>query len=175
MPNDEWPGWWAKMNLFSPELKQLRPFLYLDLDTVVLQSLKDLVPPKDKQDKFVMLRDFYRPTQMASGLMWVPDTVLIDEVYKQWIKRPKTNIKKYKGDQNFISSVVKGKGPDLFWQDISKPNYITTFKPFNAKKRPEWRTEFPANSAVVCFHGKPRIPEAANTVDWVKDYVSYAI
>ncbi len=32
-----WPGWWAKMELYSPELPDLRdqPFLYLDLDTTV--------------------------------------------------------------------------------------------------------------------------------------------
>ena len=62
-----------------------------------------------------------------------------------------------------------------YWQDICQPDYITTFKPLNGKRRGEWRTKFPVQSAVVCFHGKPRIPEAALTVEWVKEYISYEI
>ena len=171
LPNSEWKGWWSKMNLFSEELKELRPFLYLDIDTVVLKSIKGLFPPKEAEDKFVTLSDFYRPSQMASGVMWVPDTPLMDKVYSEWVKDVNTNSRKFRGDQNFISSVVKEENkPDLFWQDISVPEFVTTFKPNKI-----WRTEFPINSAVVCFHGKPRIPEAAKSVEWVKSYVSYEI
>lgn len=164
LPNPEWVGWWSKMNLFSSELKSLRPFLYLDIDTVVLQSIKDLFPPKEAVNKFVTLRDFYRPNNMASGLMWIPDTPLMDTISLKW----ENNKKRFRGDQNFIESIVKK--PDLFWQDISKPNFIVTFKPNN-----KWRIKFPAQSAVVCFHGYPRILDAAKSVEWVKFYTSYEI
>ena len=167
LPNLEWTGWWSKMNLFSPELKELRPFLYLDLDTVVLKSVKSLFPPKEAVNKFVTLRDFYRPNNLASGLMLIPDVPLMDEIYSKWEKSVKTNIKRFKGDQNFIESVAKA---DIYWQDISQPEFITTFKPNRV-----WRTEFPANSAVVCFHGVPRIPVAAESIEWVKSYTSYEI
>lgn len=168
LPNPEWPGWWAKMNLFSDELKELRPFLYLDLDTAVLKSIQALFPPEKAINEFVTLRDFYRPNKLASGLMWIPAKFVIDIIYSKWEKNIKANIKKFKGDQNFIESVV-GK-PDLYWQDISQPDFITTFKPKGI-----WRTELPTNSAVVCFHGVPRIPVAAKSVEWVKSYVSYEI
>lgn len=168
LPNPEWKGWWSKMNLFADELKQFRPFLYLDLDTIVLKSLKDLFPPEKEQWRFVTLRDFYRPNHLASGVMWIPDGVRMNTIYSEWLK----NKKKFRGDQNFIESVVKE--PDSYWQDISKPEFITTFKPL-VQKRAVWRTEFPANSAVVCFHGKPRIPVAAKTVKWVKSYTNYEI
>ena len=164
LPNPEWSGWWSKMNLFAPELKELRPFLYLDLDTAILQSIENLFPPKEAMNKFVALRDFYRPNNMASGLMWIPDTTLMNTISLKW----KKNTKRFRGDQNFIESIVKS--PDLFWQDISKPDFITTFKP-NSK----WRVEFPVQSAVVCFHGYPRIPDAAKSVEWVKRYTSYEI
>ena len=163
LPIPTWKGWWAKMNLFAPELKELRPFLYLDLDTAVLKSLKSLIPPEEQKDKFVGLRDFYRPNNFASGMMWIPDTKVMDDVYLKWLK----NKKRFRGDQNFIASVTKA---DIYWQDICQPDYITTFKP-----KGKWRTELPAQSAVVCFHGEPRIPKAAQTVDWVKRYVSYEI
>lgn len=167
LPNLEWTGWWSKMNMFSPELKELRPFLYLDLDTAVLKSIKALIPPEEQKDNFVTLRDFYRPKNLASGVMWVPDTPAMDNIHSVWSKKAKTHMRRYRGDQNFIESITK---PDIYWQDICKPDYITTFKPKGV-----WRTEFPAKSAVVCFHGVPRIPLAANTVEWVKSYTSYEI
>jgi len=164
LPNPEWTGWWSKMNLFTGELKELRPFLYLDLDTVILKSIESLFPPKEAENKFITLRDFYRPNKLASALMWIPSIPLMDTINVKW----RNNKKRFRGDQDFIESVVKK--PDLFWQDISKPDYITTFKPKGV-----WRNEFPLESAVVCFHGKPRIPEAAKSVEWVKLYTSYAI
>jgi len=168
LPNPQWVGWWSKLNLFSPELAELRPFLYLDIDTVVLKSIDTLFPPVDKNEVFITLRDFYRPTALASGVMFVPFTNAMDNIYKEWMKGPAVHIRRFTGDQNFIQSVVTN--PDLFWQDISTPDYITTFKP-----KKIWRTELPINSAVVCFHGKPRIPEAAKTVKWVESYVTYEI
>ena len=163
LPITEWKGWWSKMNLFSPELKDLRPFLYLDLDTAVLKSIKSLIPPEKEKDNFVALRDFYKPSNLASGMMWIPDTKVMDNIYTQWLK----NKKRFRGDQNFIASVTKA---DIYWQDICQPDYITTFKP-----KGKWRTELPTQSAVVCFHGKPRIGDAANTIEWVKAYTSYEI
>ena len=167
LPNKEWKGWWSKMNLFSPELKDLRPFLYLDLDTAVLKSIKSLFPPEEQKDKFVTLSDFYRSTKLASGVMWIPDTAAITDLYSKWMIDTNRHIKRFKGDQNFIASVTKA---DVYWQDICQPEYITTFKPKGI-----WRTKLPAQSAVVCFHGVPRISEAAKTVEWVKSYTSYAI
>lgn len=169
LPNSEWPKWWSKINMFSPELKELRPFLYLDLDTIVLGSLDQLFPPKESEfvNKFIALRDFYRPNELASGLMYVPDTNLMDLIYSEYL----ISSLRFRGDQDFISYVIKKhSGEVVFWQDISKPDFITTFKPNR-----EWRTKLPTKSAVVCFHGTPRIPEAAKSVDWVKSYVEYDI
>lgn len=167
LPNPEWMGWWSKLNLFSDELKWLRPFLYLDIDTAVLKSIKPLFPPEDSRNKFVTLRDFYRPNNLASGLMWIPDTPIMDRIYAKWTANVKLSMKRFRGDQNFIESVTKA---DIYWQDISKPEFITTFKPNKI-----WRTTFPANSAIVCFHGVPRISEAASSVEWVKSYTNYEI
>lgn len=164
LPNKQWVGWWSKMNLFSEQLNHLRPFLYMDLDTAIINNITAIVPPKDMQSNFITLRDFYNPKRLASGLMWIPDTKLMDEVYKQWL----INKKRFSGDQNFIESVVKF--PDLYWQDIFQGEYITTFKPNKV-----WRTEQPMTSAIVCFHGEPRIPKAALTVEWVKKYVNHVI
>lgn len=171
LPNKTWKGWWSKMNLFHPDLKQLRPFLYLDIDTAVISSLTRLVPKL--KNNFITLRDFYKPNHLASGVMWIPNTAYMDKIYAIWNKSPEVHIKKFRGDQNFIESVTKA---DKYWQEIfSNSDAVTTFKPLNKNKRPEWRVDHPVNSTVVCFHGKPRIPKAAETVDWVHKYINYAI
>lgn len=167
LPVKEWTGWWSKMNLFAPSLQPLRPFLYIDIDTVIINTINGLVPPEDKQDNFITLRDFYKPQKLASGLMWIPNTANMNKIYSVWFSDVVKNSKTYRGDQDFISSVVKA---DLYWQDIFGVDYITTFKP-----NKQWRVNMPVTSAVVCFHGEPRIPKAALTVDWVNKYVNYVI
>src|SRR3990167_2080693 len=39
---NEWPTWWSRMILYSPEMEKYRPFLYIDLDTAVIQSLENI-------------------------------------------------------------------------------------------------------------------------------------
>lgn len=170
-PSGNWQGWWSKMNLFSPEIKNLRPFLYFDLDTAILGDVKKLVPIDSDQNKFITLQDFYRPNRLASGVMWVPNTAYMDKIYANWIKDPVAIMKKFRGDQDFIESVVKA---DLFYQSVLKENTVVSYKP-RINGRIEHRIKFPVNSTVVCFHGKPRIGEAASSVEWVKAYVNYEI
>src|SRR5512138_2980603 len=40
--NIEYPGTWSRMQLYSPEMEQYRPFLYVDLDTAVINSLENI-------------------------------------------------------------------------------------------------------------------------------------
>lgn len=167
LPHKAWRGWWSKLNLFSPELKNLRPFLYLDLDTAVIGSLSSFIPKEKAVTYFITLEDFYRKGKLASGVMWIPNTAYMDKIFAEWKKDPVAHIKRFRGDQNFIESVTKA---DAFWQQLFAPEAITTFKPNKV-----WRTELPENSSVVCFHGTPRIPQAAEKVEWVNDYKSYAI
>lgn len=161
-----WRGWWAKMNLFSPELEKYRPFLFLDLDTAVLGDVNDLIEQGGISHNFIMLRDFYRFTNPASGVMWIPaNNDKISQVWRTWNLDPEMWMRKYRGDQDFISSAVK---PDLFWQDIVKGIY--TFKPTSRN----WLNEVPEDAKLVCFHGKPRIWDAISRVKWVYEYIQYA-
>ena len=162
IPNS-WAGWWSKMNLFSPELEKYRPFLFLDLDTAVVGDIRHLMLTEDIEHSFVMLRDFYRLIQPASGVMWIPaNSKKVSQIWDAWNQDPLGNMKKYRGDQEFIRSVTK---PDLYWQDIKKGIY--TFKP----TQKIWRQELPEDSILVCFHGKPRIWDAIGKVKWVYNYV----
>lgn len=163
MEYKNWKGWWSKMNIFSPSLEHLRPFLYVDLDTAFFSPILNF---DFDQSQFIMLEDFYQPKKAASGLMWIPkNNQKIDKIWIEWIKDPNKHISKFRGDQNFINSIVT---PDKFWQELT--NEIVSFKP-NKK----WKTVLNGNESIVCFHGKPRLPEAAKTVEWVNNYVNSSL
>lgn len=157
-----WPGWWSKMNLFSPDLIALRPFVFFDLDTVILKDIRYL-QFLNYPNKFIMLSDFYRPDKPASGVMHIPkQNPKIDKIWDTWIKNPQYYMKQYRGDQEFIGSITRS---DIRWQALT--HRIGSFKPI---PRGSWLQD-PGDKAVICFHGKPKIPEAAETVPWVENYL----
>ena len=159
-----WRGWWSKMNVFAPELEEFRPFLYLDLDTAVVGDIKHLIPRKNISD-FVCLCDFYRSGVLASGVMQIPaQSLKISKIWNHWILNPGGYMKKFRGDQDFIRSVANA---DLFWQDIVDDR-ICTFKPW----KKGWVHKVPDKTSLVCFHGKPRIWQAAKKVKWVDNYIN---
>jgi len=167
----EWPGWWIKMNFFSPELEKYRPFLYMDLDTAVLGDLSDFFPKGPNEDMIINLRDFYRPhPTLANGVAWLPaNNSKVQKVWDAWISNPEENMRKYpRGDMWFIGGQIE---TDLFWQDITPG--VVSFKPRTGLGRIEYREEIHPETAIVCFHGFPRIGEAAGMVKWVKRYVDY--
>ena len=161
LPCEGWRGWWSKMNLFSPELEQYRPFLYLDLDTAVVGHYTELM---NQGNHFITLEDFYHDGKLASGLMWIPrDSIKVKQVWDEWIKNPGAHMKRFRGDQDFIRTVTTA---DLFWQDVTPK--VSSFKPKTGKLN-----QLPEGVSVVCFHGKPRIWQAAGSVRWVRKYTDY--
>ena len=56
-------GWWAKIELFRPDITD--DLFYLDLDTVIAGDIRPILehPPTS----FTMLRDFYHPQYRGSG------------------------------------------------------------------------------------------------------------
>ena len=158
----KWEGWWAKLNLFNPDLEKYRPFLYLDLDTAVVGNLDDIYPLDEYQEKlFIALEDFYQPGQLASGVLWIPEkSEKISKVWGEAIKK-KGVFKKHRLDY-FLRQIIK---PDLFFQHYN--DAISSFKP-NHKQL----TEIPEKVSVVCFHGKPTMNEVKG-IEWVNKYIKY--
>lgn len=167
-PVKAWKGWWSKMNLFSPELEDLRPFLYMDLDTAIISDVSKLIPNTEVlQNSFITLEDFYSPRHLASGVMWIPNGFKTNKIWNEWMRyNSNGKQKRFRGDQDFIRAVTSA---DTFWQRLT--DTIVSFKPLPRPIR--WRTEKPSTSTLCCFHGNPRIHKAAETVDWVKKYVRY--
>lgn len=146
-----WPGWWAKLELFRPDV--FNPgsrILYLDLDTTITGDLSDLL---SQAAPFVALEDFYRRPPIvpfrgiASGILqWTAgDRIDIFEDFAanadgimRWAGRG--------GDQRVIERVMAGRA--TFWQDVT-PGQVVSYKV-------HCRDGVPEGARVVCFHGRPK-------------------
>lgn len=159
-----WKGWWSKMNMFSPEMEKYRPFLYVDLDTAIVGSLNNILPPEDAT-KFMTLENVYYPGHIGSGVMWIPaKNEKVKAIWDKWIADPYAGMMDPGGDQKFIEKTIT---VDEFFEK----ERIVSFKP---KPKQHWRLKLDKNLSIVYFHGFPRIPQAAKRVSWVADYLRCA-
>jgi hypothetical protein len=146
----DYPGWWAKLELFRPDLG-LGDFLYMDLDTRVFEL------PETCGTRPVVLYDAYGSAIANSGLMYLPQNCR-HEIWDEWIKNPSKWMANYRyhGDQGVI---------DHFWRNESRwqslfPGEIISYKvDVIAKKLPV------SAAKIVYFHGKPRPWEV--TEPWI--------
>lgn len=146
----DWPGWWSKMELFRPDVAG--DLLYMDLDTMLTGELAGLLGACN--GRAIALRDFYHPTRIGSGLMYLPESVR-PLVWNRFSANPASVMRTYSerrverwGDQAFINDVIAD--APLRWQDVV-PGAVVSYK---ADVRKAGRV--PAAARIVCFHGKPR-------------------
>ena len=128
------PGWWSKLELFSGAFSE--DLMYFDLDTVVFD-----VP---KVDQTTVLRDFYYPETMGSGLMYIAQADKA-RVFEDFMRSPGLHMRRHtvEGDQAFLQ---KHFGDCQKWQDVAK---VVSFKA-------HCQSGVPSGTQVVCFHGVPR-------------------
>ena len=157
---NKWPGTWSRMELYSPEMEQYRPFLYIDLDTAIIQSLENIFDMVKDPTQFITLEDFYQKRKLATGLVWFPaGSEKLQIIWKAWAQAKHNPRKRM---DFFLRKVIN---PDTFWQNLT--NTIHDFKP---SKQP-LMAAIPRKANLICFHGNPRV-FAAQDIQWVKKYVS---
>lgn len=126
------------MELFRPDIEE--DLLYIDLDTVVLDSLDDF-----DVGQTTMLSDFYRMERPASGLMYIKHEDKA-AVWNDWNKSPIEHMRRCNngdrwGDQGYLMDVLE----PARWQDLL-PGRVCSYKVHGLQK----------SASVVCFHGQPR-------------------
>lgn len=160
---NDFPGTWSRIDLYGPGMKMYRPFLYMDLDTAVIKTVEhlfDLV--KGRENDFIPLEDFWQPSEFATGLVWFPDDdVRMDKVFRIFMENQNSLHMGGRMDP-FLRRVIKA---NTYWQRLTKTIY--DFKP----KSRLYLKELPEKADLVFFHGKPRIPQAAEMIEWVRKYV----
>jgi hypothetical protein len=149
------PGTWARMELYSPEMEQYRPYLYIDLDTAVIESLENIIDLVRDESEFITLEDLWQKKALATGLVWFP--AKSEKIGKVW--------KFFKGAagsrmDRYLRGVIQA---DRYWQDLT--NTIYDFKP----KSRQLLNSIPYGANIICFHGKPRISQVLD-LNWVSNY-----
>jgi hypothetical protein len=139
----DWPGWWAKMELFRPDLG-LGRLVYMDLDTTVTGDLTPLL----EFDRLAIMRDVYRPRGLQSSVMVIPEAYR-DMVWRRWSSGPETYMLTHAvgGDQVFLETL---------WLSVAVriqdwlPGFLVSYK---ADKVAAHGTQ---GASLVVHHGKPR-------------------
>ncbi|RUX36943.1 hypothetical protein EOA33_35205, partial [Mesorhizobium sp. M4A.F.Ca.ET.050.02.1.1] len=114
-----WPGWWAKMELFRPELPD--DWLFFDLDTSIIGSLADMAAV----DGPVIMRDVVDPSILQSAIMAIPQSIKA-AVWEAFTAAPADHMRRFAegGDQSFIESC---RWVDWrLWQDICPGQLCST-------------------------------------------------
>jgi len=152
------PGWWSKMELFKPYMGQFGDILFIDLDTVIVGDLEPVLKPLNK---ITLLRDFYRPKELGSGLMYIPKLRRY-KIWEEWTKNPEMHMCKFRtgGDQAFLMQYWLNKA-DRF-QELYYCNYILSYKADNVGEK------LPKTAKIICFHGKPK-PADVTHLPWMKE------
>lgn len=160
----ELESWWNKINLFSNDLPISlgERIFYIDLDTLITDNIDEMLLVDS--EKIIVLRDFYHGIaktagSVASGLMtWIHGTH--DFVWQKFIKDPQKAIRSVRphGDQAWVEKCVLEICD--YWQDLF-PKQVVSFKI-------DCNSGLPKNAAIVCYHGRPSIPESIvnHTIDW---------
>lgn len=152
----EWRGWWAKMELYRPDIEG--DLLFFDLDTIVRGPIDELLDV----GRLTLLRDFYRDgvykgraEGLGSGLMYLPESARC-EAWDVWIQKPTVHMLNARsgGDQAFLETLWLPKAAR--WQDVA-PGRVVSYK---VHVNPQWKVggvaAVPEGASVICFHGRPR-------------------
>lgn len=145
------PKWWAKIELFRPDLFNDKRVFFLDLDTIILRNIDHILC---NNSKFLGLRDFYKPHDMGSGLLFWEHNEY-HRIYENFIKNSTYIINNTpEGDQRWIAD---NSGKISYFQDHF--NDIFSYKKHCL---PQNKLKIPKNASIICFHGKPKPHEINN-------------
>lgn len=160
---DDLPGWWSKLELFKHDLGRV---LYLDLDTLIVGSLDEMLLHPHRFTASAQLSDNQGGCINSSVMAWAGPRL---DLYETFMERPEhwiatCNTAGNWGDQGFIHHHVGHKDT---WQALF-PGRVLSFKEHLKRTQPP-----PHGASVICFHGEPK-PWDANVPRWVKQHYADA-
>lgn len=147
---NDWPRWWAKVEMFAPWIEDLGRIFYLDLDTVVTGNIDGFV---EYDGEACIARDFNYgvPSQLAVNYrpgvfrhLW--DAFVSDP--EAWMADGDKMVAPHFGDQVLMTKAHMPR-PIEFWQDVL-PGQLVSYKVDC------FRGALPADARLVALHGKPK-------------------
>lgn len=156
-------SWWNKLYLFSQETELEGRVFFLDLDTLITGNIDHMLTCNHE---FVVLHDVMwkvnpqlTPHDVGSAVMlWTAGNH--SQIWESFKKDPHGISKKLHphGDQKWIQQQEPNRA---YWQDLF-PGEIISFKV-------DCEDKLPSAAKIICFHGRPSIPEAiTQTTKWGK-------
>ena len=138
-------SWWVIMEAFAPWNEDLRPCLWVDLDTYIFQphAFDDL-----DRDKFWMIRDFNTPGRGECGVMLLPKDT--SEIWNAFLK----------------VKVSESSPPGGFIRQF-KHDYLQDHVEGIYSYKRHCKDSLPEDAVVCCFHGQPKAPD---TKGWAKQH-----
>lgn len=156
LPYNSLEGWWNKLYLFSKEVALEGRLFFVDLDTLITGNVDHII---SHDTGFVVLQDFFKElkdsdtTRVGSGLMSF-EAHKYSHIWELFMQNPQQIMKETKphGDQVWVE---KQQTDRLYWQKLF-PGQVVSFKS-------HCRDMLPSDARIVCYHGKPSIPESIIT------------
>ena len=167
-------GWWYKPFFFNPDIGLDGTILFLDLDMIIFRNIDNLFTYQP--GKFCIIRDFNRCRNpnydKFNSSVFRLDTGQHANVYRDFIKDPKTNSRRFQGDQDWIRHKIKKDYE--YWPD----EWIQSYK-WEMRNRPRMvldprggrnfadvgEPNIKAETNIAVFHGDPN-PHKCND-PWV--------
>lgn len=156
---NDFPGWWSKVEAFSPRMEKYGRILFIDLSCIPVGSLDDLAAYAGPA---CITSDWYYggPSQSivnyAPGEMRAVWDLFISDPEK-WMAEGDKRIAPNFGDQILVNEAFGAAGLDR-WQELF-PGQVVSFRE-HCKDGP------PRGARLVKFHGRPRIHECEEP--WVE-------
>lgn len=161
----DWPGWWAKAEMFRPDLEKYGRLLYIDLDTVIAGSLDDIA---SYSGIAAVTKDFYYGGPSQSLLSY--EVGAFRHVWREFCRDPQLwmtdgdkMVAPHFGDQVLLTKIAH---PFVFdyWQDIL-PGQLVSYRKHCRKTKV--LDLLPNDARVISFHGNPK-PRDFKAGHWVR-------
>ena len=166
-PENDLQGWWNKLQLFHPDTISTRCYIIHGLRCCHTDNI-DCFYTHEPQLDFCGMNDFNPVSGVwNSSIMRFKQQDLHGRIWHKFMSNRPEYLRKYPGDQNLISALIKNTpGCDSFpdswtqsykWYDRSGTKY----------SRQDWTFQHNGESLVSVFHGQPNPHESEQ--EWIKN------
>ena len=145
-PMYQMEGFWYEMRIFAPDLKKYQPFLYLDIDSFIMDEIDEVF---DKKERLIPLE--WNPGARNKYIFTLAWLTYTDDIWEEWYSDRQLWMDTYHTSQDFISRF----NFNSFQEEM--PGFVGSYKRHN-------RLE-PVNK-IIAFHGVPKMPQAKG---WAQD------
>lgn len=165
-----WPGWWAKMELFSPMGFAQGHGLYLDLDCVIQGSMWPIafgrLGPED--GGFKVMRDPNSGGVQSAVMRWSGQWMhrIGWRIHDKFVRSPEEWMRAYSqsGDQQFIQTTMSDLLRKWSYFDVE---HVASYKAHVL-------TGMVLNPSIIQFHGEPKMDELPSDNIYFRKWIDAA-